>query len=393
MENKKIIELAPFDECTGCAVCAAECPKHAINMVYKNAFLYPEIDNNLCVKCGKCTRVCPILTGEAKYQILEDRKAYCGYSKDYMHLKKSSSGSFSYVFNRCAIEKGYVVYGVAFDGNGILKYKKAVNLDEIEAFIGSKYIQAESEFVYKSIQEDLKNNNYIILTGLPCVLSAVRKNISESDKAKILFVKIICHGISSAKIYNSIVKYIEDENKSKIVSYNFRSKAFGWKRQSVDIKFANGKVKNQLALDNLHHYWFAYHWNLRLSCFHCKHRTYDEADIIIGDFWGVIDKKIDIAFQNGLSIAIINTARGLEFFDLVKDKLVVKEVAVEDAIKRQPPLVKNPIVPVQREEFIKDFNSMNFSSFVEKYKRRPSLKEAVKKVIFNTRFRLVNIWK
>lgn len=87
MENKKIIELAPFDECTGCAVCAAECPKHAINMVYKNAFLYPEIDNSLCVKCGKCTRVCPILTGEAKYQILEDRKAYCGYSKDYMHLK------------------------------------------------------------------------------------------------------------------------------------------------------------------------------------------------------------------------------------------------------------------------------------------------------------------
>lgn len=231
------------------------------------------------------------------------------------------------------------------------------------------------------------------MTGLPCVLSAVRKNISESDRTKILFVKIICHGISSAKIYNSIVKYIEDENKSKIVSYNFRSKAFGWKRQSVDIKFANGKVKNQLALDNLHHYWFAYHWNLRLSCFHCKHRTYDEADIIIGDFWGVIDKKIDIAFQNGLSIAILNTAKGVDFFDLVKDNLVVKEVAIEDAIKRQPPLVKNPIVPVQREEFIKDFNSMNFNSFVEKYKRRPSLKEAVKKVIFNTRFRLVNIWK
>ncbi|MDV3120354.1 4Fe-4S binding protein [Segatella copri] len=39
MENKKIIELAPFDECTGCAVCAAECPKHAINMVYKNGSL------------------------------------------------------------------------------------------------------------------------------------------------------------------------------------------------------------------------------------------------------------------------------------------------------------------------------------------------------------------
>lgn len=94
-----------------------------------------------------------------------------------------------------------------------------------------------------------------------------------------------------------------------------------------------------------------------------------------------------------MSIAIVNTVKGREFFNLVKDNLVVKEVAIEDAIKRQPPLVKNPIVPACREDFLKDFESMSFNSFVEKYKRRHTFKEAVKKIVFNTRFRLSYIWK
>lgn len=392
MENRTI-QLASYDKCTGCAVCAAECSKNAIKMEYKNAFLYPIIDNNLCVQCGKCTKVCPVLNEEEDYKILENRKAYCGYSKDDAHLKKSSSGSFSYAFNKVAIEHGYVVYGVAFDVDGVLKYKKALNLNDIEEFIGSKYIQAESEYIYKSIKNDLKDGKKVILTGLPCVLSAARMNIAAKYLDNIIFIKIICHGISSARIYHSVLSYLEKKYNSKMVSYNFRSKAFGWLRQSVEFVFDNGKVYNQLALDNLHHYWFAYHWNLRLSCFNCKHRTYDEADIIIGDFWGIIDKKININHKNGLSVAIVNTQKGSEFFDLAKDSFVLESIAVEDAIRRQPPLVKNPIVPAKRDCFIRDFEIMDFDSFVRKYERNLTLKEAFKKVYFNVRFRLGKLWK
>lgn len=49
------------NKCTGCMACRFICPKSAINMREdKEGFLYPVIDENLCIDCGKCDNVCPI---------------------------------------------------------------------------------------------------------------------------------------------------------------------------------------------------------------------------------------------------------------------------------------------------------------------------------------------
>ncbi len=45
--------------CCGCEACAAVCPKGAISIIEdKEGFLYPKIDINSCVKCGRCSNVC-----------------------------------------------------------------------------------------------------------------------------------------------------------------------------------------------------------------------------------------------------------------------------------------------------------------------------------------------
>ena len=41
--------------CTGCGLCAQNCPKDAISFLWGKA----EIDQNRCVHCGLCMRVCP----------------------------------------------------------------------------------------------------------------------------------------------------------------------------------------------------------------------------------------------------------------------------------------------------------------------------------------------
>lgn len=55
----KAIKVKPERKCSGCSACYAVCPKNAIMMVEdKEGFLYPQIDKNKCVECGRCDEVC-----------------------------------------------------------------------------------------------------------------------------------------------------------------------------------------------------------------------------------------------------------------------------------------------------------------------------------------------
>lgn len=46
-------------ECCGCAVCYNICPKDAIEMIAdEEGFFYPIINENKCIRCYMCERVC-----------------------------------------------------------------------------------------------------------------------------------------------------------------------------------------------------------------------------------------------------------------------------------------------------------------------------------------------
>lgn len=47
-------------ECCGCTACAIICPKSCITMVEDNeGFQYPIIDEEKCIRCYMCLKVCP----------------------------------------------------------------------------------------------------------------------------------------------------------------------------------------------------------------------------------------------------------------------------------------------------------------------------------------------
>ena len=49
------------ERCCGCSACYSICPVNAIEMVDDDeGFEYPYINTNICIKCNKCKRVCPI---------------------------------------------------------------------------------------------------------------------------------------------------------------------------------------------------------------------------------------------------------------------------------------------------------------------------------------------
>lgn len=58
--EKRLPELVPDKSlCCGCGACAAVCPRGAVEMVADDeGFLFPEVDEAVCVRCLICEGVC-----------------------------------------------------------------------------------------------------------------------------------------------------------------------------------------------------------------------------------------------------------------------------------------------------------------------------------------------
>ena len=54
-------------ECCGCSACYAVCPQQAIYMLPdEEGFEYPHINDDICVRCYLCVKICPNKSGERR---------------------------------------------------------------------------------------------------------------------------------------------------------------------------------------------------------------------------------------------------------------------------------------------------------------------------------------
>ena len=233
-------------DCCGCMACSFACPKSAIQMKTDDCgFAYPEIDQELCVHCGLCARVCPLQENYTGADAIPDIYALQNHAKNI--VSESSSGGMFSLLADWTLEQGGVIYGVAFDEGFEVRHMRADSAQSAATFRTSKYVQSDPSQIYQSICTDLKNGLTVLLTGTPCQIAGVTRFLEakHADTATLYTCDNICHGVPSPGVWKDYLKILESrymDTDAQITSINMRSKRVSWKKQVMDVSVSKGNL-------------------------------------------------------------------------------------------------------------------------------------------------------
>ncbi|MCQ5185165.1 Coenzyme F420 hydrogenase/dehydrogenase, beta subunit C-terminal domain [Phascolarctobacterium faecium] len=358
------------NQCCGCAACADICPKGAIKMLEDvEGFYYPHIDKSKCIHCGLCEKICPTINVKACDSILE---AYAAYNQDEaIRLNSSSGGVFTNLAEVILMNDG-VVYGAAFDKNFEVNHIKITKKEDLKRLRGSKYVQSKCDGIYKNVKKDLISGREVLFTGTPCQIVGL-KTFLQSEYKNLLCVDIICHGVPSRLVWRKYVEYRCNFAKSEIEQIAFRQKDEGWKQYAVKFAFTNSTAYCQNLHKDIFMRGFLENLYLRSSCYECRFKGKErKSDITIADFWGVDWLYPEIDDDKGISAVIIHTLRGKETFDICKNKMFYKLIALDDVVKKNQNMISAVKYNPKREKFFRDLylNNSDTVEIIKKYLSR-----------------------
>lgn len=370
-------EIVEKKLCTGCTACASICPKNAITMIEKNdGFKYPVIDQEKCINCGLCKKICPVLSLQSNQSI---NKCYVGYSKDSNDKEKSSSGGiFSLVANYILDSKGLVI-GAAFNNENKLVHISIDNKNDLLKLKGSKYLQSDLENVFKLVKEKVSTQK-ILFVGTPCQVAGLKAYLKK-DYDNLFCIDLFCHGVPSPKLFLKYVKELENKYNSKLLNYNFRDKTTGWDTYSTTAQLEN-KTISELRTKNNYMKLFLSDIALRESCYNCSFKLGNKySDITVGDFWGVKNHYPEMYSKNGVSAIIINSKKGQDIFETLKEKISYKECQLDEIVLGNKSLKYSSIKPIKRETFFRELDEQSIERLTKKYvKKRPLYKKVLGKI-------------
>lgn len=353
-------------ECNGCKVCSKVCPSDAISMVKDElGFEYSKINEEKCIKCGKCLRVCPELN-KLQNNNFENPKVYAAWNKNEDVRYNSTSGGIFSALAEDFIKNGGYVSGAVYNEELLVEHIVTNKPEDIERLRKSKYIQSDLKNVFPEIKELLKDKNKVMFVGTPCQCAALVNYLGEKYQ-KLFIVDIICLGVNAPVAYKKYIQHFEDKYKSKAKQICFRNKVQGWNNPYNEIFFENGEKYSCHYKKDLFYKGFIGEKSLyfRESCYNCKFKDFPRiSDITLGDFWGV-EKKYNA--DKGTSIVMVNSGRGENLYKSIKNKIHSYKNTLARAIKGNPAILISKQKPIEYNQIKVDINNMEFNDFIYKY--------------------------
>jgi len=360
-----VISIRNSQDCCGCTACKSICPKKAIKMIPDAlGFLYPAVNEELCVNCGLCERVCSFNDHYDHSLNFLKPIAYGARHKDLSEIELSRSGAAFIALSDWVLQQGGAVYGAGFTDHFKVVHKRAVTKSERDEFRGSKYVQSELGDVFLQVKEDLRNGMIVLFSGTACQVAGLKSFIGAKLCEKLFLLDIVCHGVPSPYLWKEYLTYVERKKGSRAIKVDFRDKSeLGWNSHQEKICLQNGEIFKSYDYT----YLFYQNISLRKSCAICYYaNTERPSDITLADFWGweKTDSRMNMD-NKGVSLLLVNTPKGENLLNYAKGNLNLYPADMKNVMQPnlQRPTTENP----KRDLFEHEFDKKGFVFVAKKY--------------------------
>ena len=283
-----------------------------------DGFLYPTVDSEKCIECGRCTDVC--ISGREDTLIKPMNEMFAGMTKNEEDFYKSAAGGMFKVIVSSLVQfygsqyENFYCCGCVLDNDfkAVHKIVKICDDASVDVFSKSKYIESDFHGVLPEIRQLCNDQrNYVIVSGTPCQIAECRQFL-HTEYDNVFYIDLVCYGAPSQRIFDEYRKHLEKENGSKLISYEFRTKDIldnGTRyARSAKITFSNGTVKRVSRLeDDYLQLYYEHKYIPRSSCTKCPFRNFMRVgDATIGDAWGIQNIHPQVNPLHGCSMVMLS---------------------------------------------------------------------------------------
>lgn len=383
-------KLCASHDCTLCMACLNTCSHNAIYLSTDDTgYEKIVIDNTKCVDCGLCTRVC-----NRREEVVRNtpRVSLAAQALEKNRLKNSASGGAFQMLALSVLENGGICYGAeGLYENGCysVQHTRIDAIEDLERILNSKYVPSLIGQSYSQAKADLESGKVVLFSGTPCQIQGLKAFLNK-DYANLLTADLICHGVTSARIFMDYIHEVEKTEAITIVDYQFRDKSVSWGTNFCYSYYKNNDPRKTIKIKHCPREASSYmiHYlkgNIfRENCYNCSLScTQRVSDFTLGDFWEieteysefVTKAKPRIVLRQGVSCILANTEKAENYVQTLDSKMVMHEVTLESIVKHNGNLRAPSKRGKERDDLLKTYRECSYEAIENRY-RKTILKKA-----------------
>ena len=358
--------------CVGCMACVDMCPKKAISIQDSLKSYNAVINTEKCINCNACHNVCQNNVNDTEF--LYPIEWHQGWANDPIIRNIASSGGYATAIAKAFLQSEGVVCSCYFK-EGQFLFKSVNKIEQLNDFIGSKYVKSNPQGIYKEVDEILSAGQKVLFIGLPCQVAALKKYIRKKRQKLLYTIDLICHGTPSPKLLD-LYLHQKGLSLSGILDIGFRVKTkFQLMNQKKGVEGNGVCDRYSIAFLNAMTYTD--------NCYSCRYARIERiSDMTLGDSWG---SELPIEeTKKGISLVLVQNDKGKELLDLADITCI--DVSLENAISHNHQLQLPSKMPIKRDVFFEKLKQgKNFDGLVTETFTKMCLKQDIKKILIALR--------